>query len=111
MREELPLFTKIYDFAKWVIPTVERFPKSQRFQTASIISNLSLELYERMIEAQYTKKRLSILDRMNLLVEKLRLFLRLTKDLGYLPFQKFESGTKMLYEIGKMIGGWRRSSA
>jgi hypothetical protein len=106
--DNLLIFQTVYDYMKWVIPTVERFPKSQRFNLAAHITNHSILLMDLVIEAQYSRNRLPLLEKLNTILEKLRLFIRMAKELQFLPFSKYESGTKMLVELGRMVGGWKK---
>jgi hypothetical protein len=106
--ENLLIFQKAYDYVKWVIPTVERFPKSQRFTLGAYIANNSIEMLDLVIEAQYSRNRQPLLEKLNTVLEKLRLFIRMAKELQFLPFSKYESGTKMLVELGRMVGGWKK---
>lgn len=40
---------------------------------------------------------------------KLRVYLRLSFRLGFLPSKKYEVWSEKLIEIGKMLGGWIKS--
>ncbi len=55
----------------------------------------------------YNKTTLQELD---VEVAKLKVYMRLAKDLGFLPLKKYEVWSKMIVEIGKMVGGWIKSA-
>ena len=40
---------------------------------------------------------------------KLRAYLRLSHNLGFLPRKKYEIWSEKVVEIGKMLGGWLKS--
>lgn len=40
-------------FLRWLIPTVEKFPRSQRFLLGDRIQSTALDVLERLIEATY----------------------------------------------------------
>ena len=42
-------------------------------------------------------------------VAKLRAYLRLSHELGFLPMKKYEVWSGMAVEIGKMLGGWLKT--
>lgn len=42
-------------------------------------------------------------------LDLLRSQVRISKDLTYLPFSKYEHWSKLLDELGRMIGGWFKS--
>jgi len=108
MKEDYPIFVKWFDATDWILDTVEKFPKSVRFTVSGRIVNITLDIMEAIIEAIYTKNRLHILERINLHIEKLRIMFRLSHKRRYLSKQQYEYISGILYETGKMIGGWKK---
>jgi len=106
---ELPILLHWTEFLKWLLHTTEKFPKKTRFTFVSRIDNLALDVLERIIEARYSKDRDGILNRANLQLDKIRILLRICHDLGYLPNRSYEYASRCLVEVGKMLGGWRKS--
>ena len=104
--EELPLYILWSDFIKWMLDHTEKFPKKSRFTFITRIDNMMLDTLEDIIEARYTKNRISILKRINLRIEKLRQILRISHDRQYLAGNSFEYAMKCLTEAGRMTGGW-----
>ena len=43
----------MYRFVLWLVPTVERFPRSQRFLLGDRLQATALDVLERLIEATY----------------------------------------------------------
>jgi len=84
----------------------QKFPKRVRFTFSNRIDNLALDVYEALIEARYSKDKVSILRRVNLDIEKLRLLLRLCHDERYLDRRGLEHVASSLDQAGRMIGGW-----
>lgn len=66
----------------WLVPTIEKFPRSQKFLLG--IQNAGLVVLEALIEATYTRDGRAHLARANLGIEKLRFFFRLAMDLKHL---------------------------
>jgi len=106
--ENYPVFKKWYEILNWIMDRCERFPKSVRFSFTSRILNFSLDIMELVIEAIYTKQRAYILRRINLYIEKLRVFFRLSFQRNYLSVNQYEFISKELNEFGRMIGGWAK---
>ena len=106
MGEELPIFVKWVAFLKWLLPTVDKFPKRVRFTFADRITHLALDLVEDLVEARYTRNKQTILKRANLRLEKLRVLLRLCRETGYLSHNSHEFAMRAINEIGRMLGGW-----
>ncbi|MDP2831998.1 MAG: diversity-generating retroelement protein Avd [Pseudomonadota bacterium] len=100
---------RAYRFVLWVVPTVERFPRSQKFFLGDRIHGLALDVLEGLLEATYTKDRLPILTRVNLLLEKLRVLFRLAKDLRQLDLRRYEHAAEELNEVGRLVGGWLKT--
>jgi len=69
-----------------------------------------LELPENIIEAQYSQKKHHFLRKTNIILEKLRLMVRLSKDLQCITINEYEYLAKEINEIGKMVGGWEKYS-
>ncbi|MGB9886760.1 MAG: diversity-generating retroelement protein Avd [Moorellales bacterium] len=61
-----------------------------------------------MANRRYYKK--NAIQEADVQLEVLRYYIRLGKDLGFLPIRKYENWAKMMAEIGKMIGGWLKSA-
>jgi len=104
--EELPVFTKWLEFLNWLLPTTEKFPKRVRFTLAQRIDNLALDLVEDLVEARYTRGKAPVLRRANLRLEKLRVLLRVSHQQKHLPNRQYEHAVRVLYEVGRMLGGW-----
>ena len=60
-------------FILWLVPTIEKFPRSQKFLLGVRIQTTVLDVLESLIEATYTRDRFA---RVNLGLEKLRVFCR-----------------------------------
>ena len=72
-----------YRFVVWLVPTLERFPRSQKFLLGDRMQHTALDVLERLIEATYTRRR-GQLALANIGIEKLRFLCRLAHDLHYL---------------------------
>jgi hypothetical protein len=106
-----PALEAHYQFLLWLIPTVERFPRSQKFLLGDRIQAIALDILEALISATYTRDRLGHLARANLGIEKLRFLFRLATALRHLDIRRQEHAARQLDDIGRMIGGWRKSHA
>ena len=67
----------MYRFVLWLVPTVEKFPRRQRFLLGDRLQATALDVLERLVEATYTRDRRRHLDAANLGIEKLRFLFRL----------------------------------
>ncbi len=104
--DEPVIFVRWMQFLEWLLPATEKFPKRVRFTFADRIDNLALDIAEDLVEARYSRDKQSILRRVNLRLEKLRILLRLCHRLKYLPHQGYEHASRSINEVGRMLGGW-----
>ena len=79
-----PALEKWYQFLRWLMPTVEKFPKAQKFTLGDRIQISALDVLERLIEATYSRQATPLLAAANLALEKLRFLFRLASDLQLL---------------------------
>jgi hypothetical protein len=100
----------MYRFMLWLIPTVEQFPRSQKFLLGDRIQSTALDVLERLVEATYTRRRNPMLASANLGIEKLRFLFRLVNDLRHLDMRRYEHAARSLDEIGRLVGGWTKAT-
>ena len=101
-----PALESHYQFLKWLIPTLDKFPRSQKFLLGDRIETLALDILEYLVDATYTKDRKLCLRKANLRIEKLRFLIRLSHDFKYIDHRRYEHAARQLDETGRMIGGW-----
>ncbi len=98
-----------YQFLLWLLPTVEKFPRSHKFTIGDRIESIALSVLEALIEATYTRDRAEALRRGNLGIEKLRFLIELAADLRLLDRKRYEHAARALDETGRLIGGWTKA--
>jgi hypothetical protein len=108
--KESPIFTRTYDLLRWLIPLTVKFPRSQRFVLATRLQETVLRFQERLIEAGRSAEPAPILSRADNDLAKLRLYMRLCRDLELIKFNQYEHGQRMVNEIGRLMGGWRKTA-
>lgn len=106
MSQEVDAITKLYDYLLWMIPKLEKFPRSQKFLLADRIENLMLDILNLLIEAAYSRKKQQLLRSANLQLENLRYLIRLSKDLKLITVKSYEYSAHAMDNIGISIGGW-----
>lgn len=106
-----PALEAMYRFMLWLVPTVERFPRSQKYLIGDRLQTTALGVFETLIEATYTRNRDPLLVRANLGLEKIRFLFRLATDLKLIDLRRYEYAARGLDEIGRLVGGWRKAHA
>ena len=100
-----------FQLINWLMETVERFPKSQKFLLGDRMQTTALDVLEALIEATYTRDRRAHLLRANLGLEKLRFFFRLAFEQKHLDVRRYEHAARTIDEVGRLIGGWAKAHA
>lgn len=107
---EVPVVVqKTYEFILWLVKKVENFPRSYRFTVGDRLSVAGLDLLTTLVEAAYARKKEALLESAGQKVNAIRYLLRLAKDLHLMSIESYGFSAGNLDEIGKMVGGWRRS--
>lgn len=91
------------------VPEKDMCPKSEKFALCTDIKRCMDTMLERTIEAQKKYYKKTTLQDLDVEVAKLRAYLRLSHELGFLPMKKYEVWSGMAVEIGKMLGGWLKT--
>ena len=106
-----PLFTKTFDFLTWLLAVTNHFPRSQRFVVTKRLQDAALDFQERIVEANRLRGR-ARLERLRLAdaaMDKVRLYLRLAISWQWLKEGQYHHVSKMVKEIGDLLGGWIKS--
>lgn len=108
-RETGPALESHYRFTLWLVPVLERFPRSQKFLLGDRMQGTALDVLECLVEATYTRKRAAHLAHANLGIEKLRFLCRLARDLRFLDRRRYEYAARCLDDTGRRIGSWLKA--
>lgn len=93
----------------WLIPQLDKFPRSRRFTLGERIEDGLLEVLELLVEAAYTRNKDASLRRANLKLEVVRHLWRLAHELKVMASRQYEHGARLIDDLGRQIGGWLRS--
>jgi len=109
-RKSGPALEAMFRFIVWLIPTLDKFPRSQRFLLGDRIESTALDVLEQLIDATYSRARERALGEANLGLEKLRFLFRIGAELHYLDLRRYEHAARAVDEIGRMVGGWIKAN-
>lgn len=109
MFQNLPIFQKTYDLILWLFPIINKFPKSQKFVLGQQIENIFLDILEGIIQANQERNKIPYLKQASVDLDKIRILIRLAKDLKFISVKQYGLTAEKINEIGKMLGGWTRS--
>lgn len=107
----MPIFTKTFDFLTWLLPATNHFPKAHRHTFTQRLLNAAFDLREWLEDANMRKGN-ARLERLHLADEALtrvRVYLRLAFRWGWLSDGQYKHVSGMTAEIGRLLGGWKKS--
>jgi hypothetical protein len=106
--EEMVIFSRTYDLLTWLLPHCERFPAAQRFVVTKRLQDAALDFQETIFlaNAHEGRQRLAHLLDADAHLNKLRLYLRLARQWEWLSSGQYEHVSKMVAEVGRLLGGW-----
>ncbi len=109
--KQSPIFTRTYDLLKWLIPATVKFPRQHRFVLAESLQKNALLFQEQIIEAARAQRPRPLLEQADVTLIKLRTHLRLSHDLGLLKKGQYHHVSRMVDEIGRLLGGWMKAKS
>ncbi len=93
----------------YAYPALAQYPKGEKFALVADIKRCMDVMLERIIEANKKYYKKTTLQELDVEVEKLKAYVRLSYNLGFLPPKKYEQWSGLVVEIGRMVGGWIKS--
>lgn len=112
MSSEMIIFTRTYDLLNWLLPKAERFPKIYRSTVTQRLMDAALNLQEALLAAELYRDRIRLrqLKEADVQLSKIRLYLRLVHGWGWFSLGQYEHVSRMVVEIGRLLGGWIRQT-
>lgn len=109
---DVPILRKIHELYKQFHEYRLLVPKHERFSIYERSENIIIEILELILEASYSykEKKNTLLERASIRLNILRFFIRLMKENKSLDMKKYTLLQGIIDEIGRMLGGWIKSS-
>lgn len=109
---DIPIFKKSYDLYRTLHDYRKMVPKSDRFTVFERCEHSLLDVIEAILLASSCskKEKMLALNQASLKLNVLRVFIRLLKDIRAIDIKKYVILECMVDEIGRMLGGWIRST-
>jgi hypothetical protein len=108
---DLVVLTTAYDLVRELTERVNRYPRSHKFVLGDRTLSTAYAVLDLLIEAKYRRDRAALLERANLMLERLRFQLRLAHDAGLIAAGGLGALARQVDEVGRLVGGWLRSAA
>jgi four helix bundle protein len=108
--DELRILNKIIDMMADAEPILNQYPRYERYGRVLDIKRCMDTMMERAIEANKKFYKKTTLQDMDVAVDKLRHYIRLSYRLRFIDYKKYKRWTAQVNEIGKMLGKWIMST-
>lgn len=121
IHSEARLDQKFIRMAKLMNIHLNHFPKHEKFGLAQEIRRAAYDVYSYIVEAQKRYYKKTTLTNLDVRHEQLRMLVRLAYELGYFGFKngarlekaheelaehRYLALSRLIDELGRMIGGW-----
>ena len=101
-----------HELLKWLIPLLDKFPRSRRFTLGERLESGLLAVLEECVDAAYSKhKRSPNSIAANRRLSSVRHLWRLAYELRVIPRNRYFYGSQRLVDIGTQLGAWQKSRA
>lgn len=107
---DLHILQKTYDMYLYLYQALKQYPKSEKYSIVTETKQSAHELLKLLITSHKKYHKRTTLQETDVQLDILRHYIRLGYDLGYLPMKKYEVLSGYTTEIGKMLGGWIKST-
>ena len=106
--QQSPLYTRTYDLLLWLIPQVLKFPRIHRFGIAERIQDTLLDFQDNLTAAGKVQAhdKLQLLRDADVQLEQIRVWIRFCRDLKLITINQYEHVSRMISEVGRLLGGW-----
>ena len=110
--KEMPIFTRRFDFLSWLLPVSNHFPRAQRHAFTRRLLDAAFDLRERLEEANLRRgeKRYELLTLADEALARVRVYIRLAHRWHWLSDRQYEHVAVMIAEIGRLLGGWQKTT-
>jgi len=109
--EHLPLFQKTYDFKLYFVKLSRGFPKDFKYGLAQEVRKLCLEIIDNIVLANNNKDKGEYLKTALIDIERMKIKIRLLKDLKVIKTSSYKFSFEHLIEISKQLTAWKNWAA
>ncbi|MBP1468552.1 diversity-generating retroelement protein Avd [Candidatus Chloroploca sp. M-50] len=106
-----PLFARCHDLILWIMPATVRYPRHYRAALGKATQEAALRLQRELVAAARRRDKRQALQAADEALHELRLLVRQGRDLNLITAAQHEHAARMLDEIGRLLGGWRKAQA
>ena len=109
--EGFVVIDRAYEVAREMTQRVRKFPRDLRPVLGDRLLSTTYDILDLLISCRYIRhERAASLRKVNVLLERLRLTVRLCADEHLLSVRQYEHLTVMLHDLGAMVGSWEKQA-
>lgn len=106
-----PVFARCDELVVWVMRVTVRYPRPYRAALGKATQEAALLLQRQLIAAARRRDKRSAIQAADEALHELRILLRQGLTLTLISLGQYEHAARLVDEVGRLIGGWRRSLA
>ena len=106
-----PIFARCDALLLWVLQATVRYPRHYRAALGKATQEAALLLQRQLIAAARRRDKRVALQAADEALHELRVLLRQGQTLGLITLGQYEHVVRLLDEVGRLLGGWRKSLA
>jgi len=106
-----PIFARCDALVIWILQATVRYPRHYRAALGKATQEAALRLQRELIAAARRRDKRSALQAADEALHELRVLLRQGQALNLLTLGQYEHVARLLDEVGRLIGGWRKAQA
>lgn len=106
-----PIFARCDALVLWVLQATVRYPRHYRAALGKASQEAALKLQRELIAAARRRDKRTALQTADEALHELRVLLRQGQALQLLTLGQYEHVIRLLDEVGRLLGGWRKSLA
>ena len=111
MSSDLLIRQKCEEMIAYGYVALRQFPKFERHVLAAEMRHVMWEVLRLIVVCNKRYHKKTTLQDLDAQLDLLRTQVRISQQLGYLDFKKYEYWARLNNEIGCMIGGWIKAFA
>jgi len=107
--KEIKIVNDTYNYIKWVLPIIAKYPRNYRYTLGTRIENTLYDFMELLQKSYFVTDKHMYLPDASIKLEHLRIILRLSYDLRLFGNKIHHAMIEQMENIGKQLGGWIKS--
>lgn len=106
-----PIFARCDELMLWILRATVRYPRHYRAALGKATQEAALTMQRNLIAAARRRDKRAALQAADEALHELRMLLRQGQSLQLLTISQYEHAARLADEIGRLLGGWRKSLA